>query len=259
MNGTTLPQGVIVQQWNYPHSATVAAQAGLDVVCSPTSHCYFAYDYKTIPTRKVLDYEPIPDDLQSDLAAHIRGPQCNIWTERLPEQSDDDRMIFPRVYALAEVGWSAKGKKSWDDFQDRAKAYMARTHANDVESMDHLTNDYDYANRIGVWTPKTISTTLNEIEFDASKIVKGEGTYKATFQFDRGPHGLAIEEAALLCSCGHREADIHKGFAGTINKDNEYIFHVSPKSPDMTWKLVATVRSDGGNNSRGTVYLKKVQ
>jgi hexosaminidase len=259
MNGTTLPQGVIVQQWNYPHSATVAAQAGLDVVTSPTTHCYFDYDYKSIPTRKVLDFEPVPEDLQPELTYHIKGPQANVWTERIADNARCDVMIFPRLYALAEVGWSPKGERDWDSFLDRAKAYMTRNHADDAESMQRLTNDYDFANKIGSWSRKTITTQPKELEWDATKIVKGEGTYKATFSFDKGPHGLTIDEAVMECSCGHQETDTHKGFTGAMNKDNEYTFHVAPKSPDMTWKLKATVHGEGGNNSAGSVYLKKVQ
>jgi hexosaminidase len=125
MNGTDLPKDVVVQQWSAPASAEQAAKLGLDVVCSPTRFCYFDYPYRRISTRRVLSFEPVPVALEGELAAHILGPQGNVWTEHLPGPADVDRMTFPRVYALAEVGWSAKGDKAWENFVERVRSYVA--------------------------------------------------------------------------------------------------------------------------------------
>jgi len=125
MEGTDLPPGVIVQQWSAPNSARDAARAGLDVVCSPTTNCYFDYGLDTTPTEKVYAFEPIPADLQPELNAHILGPQANVWTEGIVTEKDVQRMTFPRIAALAEVGWSEKKSRNWSDFQTRMTHYIA--------------------------------------------------------------------------------------------------------------------------------------
>lgn len=126
MEGGDLPPGVIVQQWNAPAAATQAANAGLDVVVSPTSHSYFDYPYSRIWVRKVYEFEPVPADLPGELHPRILGPQGNLWTEHLETSADVDYMTWPRAVAMAEVGWSVPERKSWDDFRKRCEAWIER-------------------------------------------------------------------------------------------------------------------------------------
>jgi len=113
-----LADGALVMSWRGDVGGIEAARMGHDVVMSPTNHCYFDYrqaDNEEEPgfhgvntLRDVFEFNPVPDELNSNESAHILGGQGNIWTERMYEPADVEFMIIPRICALAEVLWSGK-------------------------------------------------------------------------------------------------------------------------------------------------------
>jgi hexosaminidase len=105
-----------------------AANANHQVIMSPTTYAYFDY-YQSednqneplaiggyLPLEKVYDFEPIPNDIDPDKRHLILGGQANLWTEyiRTPEQAE--YMAVPRMCAMAEVLWSPRNKKDYNDF-----------------------------------------------------------------------------------------------------------------------------------------------
>ena len=63
----------------------------------------------------------MPTNLPPQLQSRILGTQANLWTEQVPNLKHAEYMIFPRECALAEVAWSDKNSRDWDDFQSRLK------------------------------------------------------------------------------------------------------------------------------------------
>jgi len=41
--------------------------------------------------------------------------------------------MFPRIIAMAEVGWSLQSRRTWSDFQGRLAAQEVRLQAQDVD------------------------------------------------------------------------------------------------------------------------------
>ena len=90
-----------VMSWRGVQGGIDAATQGHDVIMSPTSHCYFDY-YQSqhkdeplaiggyLPIEKVYSYQPIPDEVPTDKVHHIKGVQCNLWTEYIPTSSKLD-------------------------------------------------------------------------------------------------------------------------------------------------------------------------
>ena len=108
----------------------VAAQGGHDVIMTPTSHCYFDFyqaDPETEPKafnglttlEKVYGFEPTPAILTEGEARHVLGAQGNVWTEYISTPEHAEYMAVPRMLALAEVVWSPKNCRDWDDFRRR--------------------------------------------------------------------------------------------------------------------------------------------
>jgi len=133
-----------VMSWRGIEGGIAAAQAGHDAIMSPGTHCYFDHyqsDPSTEPTaigglttlEKVYSYEPIPEGLSPEAAKHIIGAQGNVWTEYMPKSEQVEYMAFPRVCAMAEVVWSAKGKRNWTDFAKRIQPHMTRLDAAGVK------------------------------------------------------------------------------------------------------------------------------
>jgi hexosaminidase len=60
------------------------------------------------------------------LQSRILGAQGNLWTEQIPNLKHAEYMTFPRVCALAEVVWSAKDARNWDDFMRRLQIQVQR-------------------------------------------------------------------------------------------------------------------------------------
>lgn len=121
-----------------------SAREGHDVVMSPTGYSYFDYyqsrDHSTepraiggfLPLEKVYQFDPMPAKLPPELQHHILGGQGNLWTEFIPYLRHAEYMIFPRECAMAEVLWSRKDSRNWDDFLLRLKANELRLDAMDV-------------------------------------------------------------------------------------------------------------------------------
>jgi hexosaminidase len=118
--------------------AVEGAGEGHDVVMSPTAHCYLDY-YQSqnhsaepragggyLPLTKVYSFEPVPANLPAQFQGHILGAQGNLWTEYIPTVKQMQYMIFPRECAMAEVAWSPKEARNWDDFVRRLQIHARR-------------------------------------------------------------------------------------------------------------------------------------
>ncbi len=133
-----LAPNATVQSWRGMAGAIAAATAGHDVISSPTSHCYLDYAQVRmpgeptwmgyLPLARTFSFEPTPKELTPEQAQHVLGVEGNMWTEHAP-QSRVDWQVFPRLCALAEVGWSPAELRSWDDFTRRMKVHYRRLDA----------------------------------------------------------------------------------------------------------------------------------
>jgi hexosaminidase len=131
-----LAQNATVMDWT--GGGLQAASAGHDVVMSPESDCYLdryqSTDHSTepwafggyVPLRKVYAFEPVPTDLPTALQPHILGAQGNLWTEYVASFRHVEYMAFPRMCALAEVDWSPKDARDWNDFSRRLPTHLRR-------------------------------------------------------------------------------------------------------------------------------------
>ncbi len=113
-----LPDGATVQSWRGLDGARKAVQMGNNAIVSPTSHAYFDYGLNDIDLEKVYSFNPIPDGLRPEEAKLILGGECNMWSERAPQQKVDSK-VFPRITAMSEVLWSGSENKDFDEFRNR--------------------------------------------------------------------------------------------------------------------------------------------
>jgi hexosaminidase len=138
-----LTPGAAVMSWRGIQGGIAAAQAGHDVVMSPTSHCYLDYAQAHgpsepeciggfIPLELVYAYEPLPPSLPAARQRHILGTQGNIWTEFIWTPADVEYFAFPRAVALAEVAWSAPHQRNFNDFRHRLTTHLKRLDALEV-------------------------------------------------------------------------------------------------------------------------------
>jgi len=112
------------------------------VVMSPEGYAYLDHyqsqDHSTEPwafsstpgtyltLNQVYSLEPIPAKLDPQFQSHILGAQGNLWTEYVASFKHVEYMAFPRMCAMAEVGWSPKAARNWDDFSRRLQTHLHR-------------------------------------------------------------------------------------------------------------------------------------
>jgi hexosaminidase len=135
-----LAPGAVVMSWRGEAGGISSANAGHDVVMAPTSHTYFDYYQGPkekeplaiggyIPLEKVYQYEPIPKAIEADKAGHVLGVQAQLWSEYIPNPEHLEYMAYPRAAALAEIAWSAKASKDYNDFLARLRRHVRRLKA----------------------------------------------------------------------------------------------------------------------------------
>ena len=120
MEGGLAP-GATVQSWLEPEHGVKAANQGHDVIMSTNSNCYL--NYRGLSLQKSYAFEPTPPGLSSEAAKHILGLEPCLWGFG---QHRHDELVFPRLCAFAEVGWSPKELRNWDDFKSRLKPHGRR-------------------------------------------------------------------------------------------------------------------------------------
>jgi len=110
-----------VQSWLDPKFAVTAANEGHDVIMSTHGNCYL--NYLKLSLEKCYAFEPTPPGLEPEAAGHILGLEPCLWG--FPQHRHDE-LLFPRLCAFAEVGWSANDVRDFSDFVKRLKEHGRR-------------------------------------------------------------------------------------------------------------------------------------
>jgi hexosaminidase len=112
-----------VMAWRNDMTISGALKLDRDVVASVCPNCYLDYD---IPLEVTYAVEPAPAEMPEKQAAHVLGLQGNMWGERTPTQDRVDQQTFPRLCALAEIGWTPRIVRDFPDFSARMKRHAER-------------------------------------------------------------------------------------------------------------------------------------
>ena len=127
--GGLLPDKAIMMAWMSPQSGPNLAEQGYQVVMTPGQTCYLDMAQSedwiepglswagTSSPAQTYGFSPA-EGFKSDASA-LLGVQACIWSENLITRSRFNHMVFPRLSAIAENGWTQEGNKDWDSFQQR--------------------------------------------------------------------------------------------------------------------------------------------
>ncbi len=131
-----LAPNAIVMSWRGDKGGITAAKMGQKVVMASSAKLYFNHGQfakedsltanRVITLATVYDYEPIPAELNAEQAKFVWGAQGNLWSEYVPNPSNAEYQIFPRLDALSETLWSPKAQKNYPDFLNRLKTQFKR-------------------------------------------------------------------------------------------------------------------------------------
>ena len=122
-----LSPNATVMSWRGTQGGLEAISQGHDAVMTPGRYCYLdkvqdapIYEPEGWGGFLSLDvahsYEPL-EGMPEGAEAHLLGVQGNLWAERIPTDEHYEYMMYPRIAAIAEVGWSQPSRK--DGFRER--------------------------------------------------------------------------------------------------------------------------------------------
>ena len=131
-----LPESAVVQYWR-PEAAddnvAAAAADGRRIIMAPADRTYLdmKYDESTelgldwagfVGVRRSYDWDPA-DRLPGVPEEAILGVEAPLWSETLRSVADLQFLSFPRLPAVAEVGWSPRAARDWSSFRERLAAF----------------------------------------------------------------------------------------------------------------------------------------
>lgn len=136
-----LAPSATVMSWRGEEGGIQSANMGHDVIMTPGSGGLYIDHYQGdnkiepvaifgyAPLSKTYAYDPVPEAIDPSKRHHILGAQANLWGEYLYTVSQMEYMAYPRVQALAELTWTPKAKKNFDDFARRINNAYVRLDA----------------------------------------------------------------------------------------------------------------------------------
>ena len=130
-----LSPNATVMSWRGIEGGLEAIRQGHDAVMTPGNRCYLdkVQDAPVrepegfggyLPIDSIYVYDPAAGIPEASLS-HLLGVQGNLWHEMIPQPSHTEYMLYPRAFAIAEIGWTPLNVKNADDFRERATAHAA--------------------------------------------------------------------------------------------------------------------------------------
>ena len=248
------PKDAVIMQWHCAgvkdawqlvdtpeNPAAEAALAGRDAIVAPVQPLYFDCD---CTVEAVYGLEPIPTGLAADKQQHILGPHAPVWNQ--PENRVDGQ-VFPRFYALAELGWTPRERRDWPDFSKRLSDHAARG----ASMADAIV--------LGRWTPADMLPQEKRVtlRWNAARQVVSPGVYQAILDYQSGADGINIESVILREDDKEIARDAHHGWSGAVKTDNTYTLNVDAVEPAAVHTVEAQVWiPQGGTDSSGVVWIR---
>lgn len=272
-----LPKSAIVLSWRSNGGAKEAAELGHQVVMSPSDALYLdysqfraddVYEYigESITTKMVYHYDPLEDfDDDDNLKTYVVGVEASLMSQFIWKENDLFYKAFPRLVALAEVGWCEKENKDWERFMRK----LEQCHFSKLNYMGFSTN-------MDSGTPSCAQLSFSKDGFASAEWKKGEfqtskwlvATFSVTGAFNKfgqydiafihvdGKDSIKIRNVKLLINDVEIDSDEHEGTAGNPGVNNIYTVSVK-QSPAQNDKISIYIEAiaEGGQDSEGRIHI----
>ena len=123
-------KSTLIYAWKDTAACAEAVRAGQPVVMMPAQYCYIDMKQSRwerghtwawlVDTRRVYSFDPDDTGIGGCRPELVLGIEAAQWAELLdrPERFVEYQG-YPRLCALAEAGWTEKGRRNWNDFYAR--------------------------------------------------------------------------------------------------------------------------------------------
>lgn len=208
------------------------------------------------------------------------GVGANLWTETVNNNREAEHQFFPRMLALAEVGWLPQNQKNWMSFRQRVQPHFSildeygiqyATYDKDEEPLPATAfyEDILEAHRLltdahpdavgypaaGVY--ETLRTALSNYE-NGHFGKDGEALHKAVADFKTAP--ICQPEPGKLYRIVSASVAWSRDYAGStlyVTPDQKRLrFHYTPQTePEELFRFDAVAASDEIPSFRATAFL----
>ena len=249
-----LSPNATVMSWRGEEGGIVSAQTGHDAVMTPWV-CYLdnAQDDPRLEPRgvggyvslkKTYDYDPVPKVLNEKESKHILGIQGNVWAEHIPTPARAEYMIYPRIFAIAENGWTVPSQKSYTRFHHAAQRELDR-----LKTLGFRTFDlrYEHGDRKESLTPvrhKALGKKVTyNMPYSPKYVASGDVTLvdgkRGTFNYQEGFwQGFETHDFDVTIDLDE-VTDIKKVSACFMQRNDQWIW--------MPREVVISISDDGQN------------
>jgi hexosaminidase len=145
MAGIDLPEAAVPQYWRIEPADDGVARAaanGNKVIMSPADRTYLDMKYDAgsplgldwaglVSLHSAYDWDPA-ERLPGVGEEALLGVEAALWSETLRSIADVQTQTFPRLPAIAEIGWSPRSTRDWESFRRRVAAWGPRWAAQGV-------------------------------------------------------------------------------------------------------------------------------
>lgn len=173
-----ISKSATVMSWRGTAGGIQAAQTGNDVIMSPSTYFYFDYwqTYshdneplafkRTLPMQKVYSFNPF-DGLAADQEKSIIGIQANLWTEYISTFEHAQRMLLPRLAAMAEIAWHGHAATSYEKFIERMEKSILPIY--EAEGYRYAPYEFETSGRLIAALPLSPATDMAALERQIKK------------------------------------------------------------------------------------------
>ncbi|WP_168796292.1 beta-N-acetylhexosaminidase [Flagellimonas onchidii] len=245
-----LAPNATVMSWRGESGGIASAKAGHEVIMTPNSYCYIdlrqGHDdmepnlgYGELLLSKSYSYQVVPDALSAEEGKLIKGIQANMWTESISDWGKLTYMTFPRLNAIAEVGWTAQGNRNWDDFTNRLETQFKRWDAQNVRYAKSAFSPWIRHKGNGKNITVTIKTEVNGLDIhytlDGSKPTTTSPKYKGEFTISESSvvNAQAFKNGTAIGYVASIDFPVHKAAGAKVvdNKSGKEL----PKLTDLNY------------------------
>ncbi len=252
LEGGLAPEATVMS-WRGTKGGLAAARLGHDVVMAPNTYTYFDYTYDTTPTQKVYSYNPA-EGFTAAMAGHILGVEACMWTHIAVTDRAIDYQIYPRLLALAEVGWSPQQDREWSGFDARLMSQFPRLRSLGVAYHDPQA----VGTKLGAWSESDLmGDTPRVFNWDVTSTLGNEGEAEIQVRWTSGKHPVYVRSIALLKD-GEQTSQIV--FPAPLNKRNDVEIgwlSIGTRRPGSRYTLRVTVQGTQEGSSAGSVWIMK--
>lgn len=145
LTGAEQVKGAVAQYWGYDATGAAeraqvaeATKAGTKLILSPADRTYLdmKYDRNTdlgqtwaglVEVDRSYDWDPAAYLASSGVdPGAVLGVEAPLWSETLSTSDHIEKMAFPRLPGVAEIGWSPQSARDWDTYKVRLAAQGPR-------------------------------------------------------------------------------------------------------------------------------------